>query len=356
MGLAGTIKALIPMRLLFLMKYCRQFCNQKQPDTAKTSPAIYYLDAPSYGNLGDQAIALAIRSYCSEVFPDYDFVEILQDELPQYVRALKKNIKPTDLIVLTGGGNMGDTYRIYEAARRFVIRHFPHTPIVVFPQTIEYTKGFPGRQSQKQAGRIYGRHKNLIVCAREQVSYEKMQAVYPKNRCVLCPDIVLSLPRLSADTNRTSVGICLREDREAKLTVQQRREIIEQFPQSVALTTSAEETPITEKNRRQLVMDRIEAFSKCALVITDRLHAMIFSYLAKTPCVVLENSNHKVAGVYRWLENIPSICLAHTPEEVSEAAERLLSVPADAELDKEEFAELTCAIRGIFSGGDKTVF
>jgi pyruvyl transferase EpsI len=44
------------------------------------------------------------------------------------------------------------------------------------------------------------------------------------------------------------------------------------------------------------------------VVVTDRLHCMIFCALTRTPCVVLSNSNHKIEGVYRtWLESLPYI-------------------------------------------------
>lgn len=43
-------------------------------------------------------------------------------------------------------------------------------------------------------------------------------------------------------------------------------------------------------------------------MVTDRLHGMIFAYLAGTPCVFLDNKTKKVSGVYNtWLKYCVSI-------------------------------------------------
>jgi len=44
-------------------------------------------------------------------------------------------------------------------------------------------------------------------------------------------------------------------------------------------------------------------FSSSKLVVTDRLHGMVFAALAGTPCVVMGNCNYKVKGIYNWIEN-----------------------------------------------------
>jgi pyruvyl transferase EpsI len=51
-------------------------------------------------------------------------------------------------------------------------------------------------------------------------------------------------------------------------------------------------------------------FSMSKLVITDRLHGMIFCVITGTPCIVLPNSNHKIRGTYHdWLSNLNYIKL-----------------------------------------------
>lgn len=55
---------------------------------------------------------------------------------------------------------------------------------------------------------------------------------------------------------------------------------------------------------------KIREFSNYELLITDRLHGVIFSMLAGIPCIALENSNYKIKGLIEtWLSQYPNIKL-----------------------------------------------
>ncbi|HLS30591.1 MAG TPA: polysaccharide pyruvyl transferase family protein, partial [Flavobacteriaceae bacterium] len=51
------------------------------------------------------------------------------------------------------------------------------------------------------------------------------------------------------------------------------------------------------------------AFRSAELVITDRLHGMIFCYITGTPCVVFQNNNHKVRETYDWIKSNTNVKL-----------------------------------------------
>ena len=58
-------------------------------------------------------------------------------------------------------------------------------------------------------------------------------------------------------------------------------------------------------------------FKTSKIVITDRLHGMILSAITNTPCIAINNSNGKVAGVYeKWLKGKSSIILTE-PEKIN---------------------------------------
>ena len=66
------------------------------------------------------------------------------------------------------------------------------------------------------------------------------------------------------------------------------------------------------------------------LVVTDRLHGMILSLVAGTPCLVLPNSNHKIRQTWKdWLLDVPQLKFIE-PEQLPELAgmvDALLAVP-----------------------------
>ena len=63
MNIVRWAKKFCPMHLMFLIKYYNSFRSQKELNLKQDKKRIYFLDAPNYANLGDQAIALAIEKY-----------------------------------------------------------------------------------------------------------------------------------------------------------------------------------------------------------------------------------------------------------------------------------------------------
>ena len=49
------------------------------------------------------------------------------------------------------------------------------------------------------------------------------------------------------------------------------------------------------------LLEMLKAISNYKLVVTDRLHGMIFSTICGTPCIAFSNTTGKVKGVFDWL-------------------------------------------------------
>lgn len=84
--------------------------------------------------------------------------------------------------------------------------------------------------------------------------------------------------------------------------------ILSDFPQATEISTYASVYPVNINDREHLVLETLLDFAKSELVITDRLHAMIFCYLTNTPCLALPNANGKSENIYyQWLKECPYI-------------------------------------------------
>ena len=67
-------------------------------------------------------------------------------------------------------------------------------------------------------------------------------------------------------------------------------------------------------------------------MITDRLHGMIFAAITGTPCVVLQNNNHKIKATYEsWLRPLKHIRLQENFDAERDIAHcvRIKQVPKD---------------------------
>ena len=71
-----------------------------------------------------------------------------------------------------------------------------------------------------------------------------------------------------------------------------------------------------DEEREQSVREKLEEFSQAELVITDRLHGMIFSAITSTPCIAMDNLSRKVSGGYEWLKYLEYIQMVE-PETIS---------------------------------------
>ena len=274
----------------------------------RTDKAAIVIGSVEYANLGDQAICLAQVKFTSNYLPVF---EVRDSLFSKHAAKIKKMVRSQDVIVIPGGGNMGDIWMKDEERRRRIIKEYPHNKIIIFPQTIDYSNTLEGERYKQESITIYNSHNNLAICAREQSSFEIMQKIYSKNKIILVPDIVLSLKPEIADKKKQGVLFCFRNDVEKKLSADKIKEIeksIERYGHTYIYTDTVQAGNIKQIDREKLILEKIEMLAGAKLVITDRLHGMIFCAISKTPCLVFSNNNHKIKGVYdTWLKNNPLI-------------------------------------------------
>lgn len=291
------------------IRFAKEFVFQKKPEITLSGDKkrVWFLDAPAYGNLGDQAIAYAINSFCRSVLPSFEILEFQEESVIQYLSWLKKNVKKDDVIVLQGGGNLGNLYPRYEFIRRTLVRAFPKNKIIVFPQSVFFSEDNAGKYELECSRKIYEGNERLTIFARDSVSFTKMKRAFPKTKIELCPDVVFSLNGLVEAGLRSGFGICMRDDREKTVTDKQLNEIISEVTlrskEKKKFDTVIEVSrPVINEYRESLLLSKLKEFAGCELVLTDRLHGMIFSYITSTPCIAIANSTGKSYYAYNdWL-------------------------------------------------------
>lgn len=304
-------------------------------------PIVYLLGTPAHANLGDQAIAYAERKFMEVHASNLPVVEVRLISKKIFniqIRMLKRFIKHSDIIIGHGGGNMGDQYPIEEFARLSIIESFKDNKVIIFPQTIFYRDVPEANQMLESVKQAYSEHSNLTLIAREKESFATMRRLFPKNNIVLAPDIVLSLCEQRDDITRSGAMTCLRSDVEKSLSTSADKKIInilkDRFEKvNVSDTVSEDFKIITDRMRGKRLVHKWNEFRNAEIVVTDRLHGMIFAAITGTPCVVFSNYNHKVTGTYKdWLSSIESIRLCSDVESLSNDIEnviRLAKKPAN---------------------------
>lgn len=352
----NKIKKLIPENIkikISLLKVSNndQFWISKVDKSKKN---IFVFLAGFYQNLGDMALTYSQKAFLQRLYPDANVVAIPSTSTYQSVKTLKNYISNDDIITIIGGGNMDDMYTSLEDARLHVVKKFPNNRVISFPQTMAFSDTNFGIKKRNQSHKTYSKHKNFTLFVREPNSLERVRKHFNDVEIGYCPDIVLSLNKVEPICERTDVICCLRADKEQNLSNDERQQIIDSvklaFPDAQFTdTVDVALDDCTPERYEQTLESFWSRLRKSKVVITDRLHCMIFCAVTGTPCVVFDNSNRKISGVFnQWMSDISYIKLFSNDdkEKAIEEAKKLYNTDFNiTNFDlSDKFKELTDAV------------
>ena len=284
------------------------------------------LQSPLHGNLGDHAIALseaAVLRNQEISFADFPWTEGIE-------RYCAKLTPGNRIIFQHGGGNLGQLWPDEEARFRASLKAFRHNRIVVFPQTVffdmESEEGIRFFQESKE---IYESHPDLILFVREKYSYAFMKKYMPKVHVEMVPDMAMILDGTAVNRTRSGALLCMRQDREKTISEENlayMESCMREHFYSVRKTDTVLHEKVDPENREAALRGKLTEFSAASLVVTDRLHGMIFAAITETPCIVLTSQSHKVKGCYEWLKDLDYIRIIEEIRELPAVIRELQAV------------------------------
>lgn len=307
--------------------------TQKNIDNKK----IYVMLAANYPNLGDLAITESQLLFLKDNFPDYKIVCVyVSDTLSEY-RNIKKSLNKDDIFTLIGGGNNGDLYEFIESNRRFLLSKFRKNKIVSFPQSVVFSKD---SIFKRKFIKLAKQNKNSYFFAREKQSYDRYKNMNIENT-FLVPDIVFYYEKYikkSKLSDKSGVSFIFRNDKEKSMSNSYENMFLEEIKNRKLDYAYADTCDIVyNDNRLELLNNFINNLSQKKLVITDRLHGMILAYITDTPCIVIDNNNHKIKSTYdTWLKNQNFIKMINSEEEIPKLIDELLKLK---KIEKEDLSK-----------------
>lgn len=287
------------------------------------------LDLPYYSNIGDTLIWEGTKEYL-ETLPYKCLYYASKDSF--VYRKLPKNV----VILLQGGGNFGDLYRLHSEFRKKIIELYPDNKVIILPQTAFYED----RHKLIIDAEFYSQHKNVTICAREQYTYDLLKKHF-KNEILLMPDMAffINLKKYKLGKETGKVLYLKRIDKEfskndEKIEIPKNAEIhdwptyehsfhkekiveilyckfrrllsILRFPNRIIAKLND-----WKRNyfyRRFYVQLGIDFLSPYSLIFTTRLHVMILSVLLHKKLHLINNTSGKVINFYNtWLTDIDDI-------------------------------------------------
>lgn len=269
---------------------------------------IFVLLSTDYSNLGDHAMTFAHIKLIQDNFPQYKVYEVLVGDTLKCLGSIKKYINKEDIITFKGGGNIGMEYFREELIRRKVIKDFPNNRLIMFPQTVFFPSTRQGKKEFNNTVKVFNGHSDFHAFFRDKTSYDTMKLYVNKN-IYLTPDIVFSLGTLDGYTRNPHGAVtCLRRDVEGIYSENDKSVIYSilnnRFDKDVLITDTIKDYKIETKDRLDELESMWETIANAKLIITDRLHGMIFAALLGTPCIILNTYNHKLRGQYDWIKHL----------------------------------------------------
>lgn len=300
------------------------------------------LGVPNYGNLGDQALKFAEYNFIHKYFPDFKLVPVeINDGF--LVRNVKKRVTNKDIVALQAGGNIGTLYPWLHNTQLNFLSKFARNKAIIFPQTLYFSDGPMGKQYLQNTKSVYQQMQHFLLFIRDKFSYDFAQNKLQGVRSVLMPDMALSLTPKVEESKRSGAILLLRNDSEKTLSVENLQLLLRKVKETFGNNYLQSDTHIHFDNiDDNFAKDKLQGLwnkvSKSQLVITDRLHGMVFAALTNTPCIILHSKSPKIQGVYEWIKNNKFIFLEDDINELSGTIKSALAT-SDCHFERKNIKE-----------------
>jgi exopolysaccharide biosynthesis predicted pyruvyltransferase EpsI len=268
------------------------------------------------------------------------------------ISTLKKRLTEDDIVICQGGGNFGSLYEFAEIYRGKVFRFLKNARIILMPQTCFYSEDEEGHKVLEDDRRLIADCRDITLFARDEKSLEFMKKNFDANVEFLHDTVSLFEAGSYASDKREGIVVCLRSDKEGTLDVETKKNIIKKCEDrgKVLVTDTCTNYELTPSERKEVLEAKWRLWGSSRLVITDRLHGMIFSLITGTPCIVIGNNHFKVYEAYKTFRENGYIKFIDSMDLLESTMEELLSHEA-SDYNKKDYGEDVQHLRDILLKG-----
>lgn len=313
----------------------------------KSARNMYIFGTPQHGNLGDIAIIEATRQFVADN-SNLEVIEIPAEASYDIADTIKTVLSPSDIIAWHGGGNIGTLWPNEERIRLDTLSIFSDRKIISFPQSVFFDP--KDEESLAKSREVYNSLTSLTMFVREQKTLDFVRKNFTKVRAELVPDMVFLLKYGHKKVKPSGAITLFRSDKERRPQNQQSTIdlLSKKFERVTESDTVIDVWFNNVEGRGLLLRSKLDEIASHELVVTDRLHGMIFAYITGTPCVVFENSYYKIRSTYdSWLKDCEFIKMVDTESDVEKAVDAVMKHrPAQApKVDNSKYKSLVLSLR-----------
>ena len=298
---------------------------------------ILLLNTPNYGNVGDSAITLGEMELLKDNFPSHSIYEFSNIDIIFHLKKIEKYTAENDVVIINGGGSIGSLWPLEHNRIMKILQTFKNHKIVIGPQTIYFKKSDEGLLNDF-IETIKG-CKDLTILVREQNSFNFLESLNVPCKYQLVPDAALYLKsKLLSPQRNDKVLLCLRKDHEKISGNNLIINLLKKLRIKFDITNTVVPQVVTKQGRKKFVQKKIDQFSHYKMLITDRLHGMVLSALASTPCLAFDNLSKKVSGVNKWMGHLDYVTCVDKSEFSDELFQKIYNSSANCQFDNKPLA------------------
>ncbi len=320
-------------------KYSESFMKKINIANSQNKARIFIFNKPEHGNLGDQAIGMAQQQLLKKYEKDYMVIELATEECILISDIIERELREDDILIIYDGGFIGTLWEMEHESVVKALTIGKNNLMLLLPHVMYFSDDEAGRKLTQEFKKIVHSAKNLHLFLRDQKTYDFTidTLEFDKEKAYLAPDLVAMLKVDIEKTERNGVLFCLRTDKERvpNQNLEKVKDYIVKNNYDVTYTTTVIDTKLDEDTREPYVVDLLKVFSKHKLLVTDRLHGMLFGLITGTPCIAFDNVSKKVSGVYNlYLNKLPSIRFYNSYDEVDLSVVETLMDMGHVDFDK----------------------
>lgn len=139
-------------------------------------------DLPYYTNIGDILIWEGTENFLKQL--SSQCISKCSYQTFSY-----KPLPKDTTILLQGGGNFGDLWRVHQEFRLKIVELYPDNKIIILPQSVHYQD----TKILERDAELMGKHSNLTICVRDTKSWDILGSYFYKNNLLLLPDMAFCI-------------------------------------------------------------------------------------------------------------------------------------------------------------------
>lgn len=267
------------------------------------------LDVPDHTNVGDHAITVGELTALRRGAYRLVFASSLKTASPKWLGSRVRDA----VILMHGGGNLGDLWPEHQHYRQEVLRQLRHRKVVQLPQSLAFER----RETLLSAQRAFDAHPDFTLIVRDEVSLDFALRHF-SCRTELCPDSALALGPLARPSPPSQDILCLARYDHERISgddigldavdwprpLDRREALLARMSIELGGRVDGRSGPspgakrlvalLLERLARRRLHRGIHLLSRGGTVITDRLHAHLLALLLGIPNLVADTRSGKV--------------------------------------------------------------